>query len=311
MVKNRKRVHEMKYHYTYRITNTLEKKYYYGVHSCDCLPKEDIGVKYFSSSKNKIFKEDIKKNPQNYKYNVVKIFETRKEAVSHEIFLHNKFEVGKNTKFYNGSKQTSTGFDTSGIKFSDEVNKSKGRNGGDKKYFKNDAVMVKKDNKYFSISKEEFDKGDYNGVTKNKVLTKEKGYVDSDEFKNSNLTSIHAATVTIIENGQTRRITKEEFDKGDYNGVNKNMGIYRDINFNIIRENKNHIKVLTGVLGGFSSKYNYIITDNKGNIYEIVGIYKFAQYYNLPCNKLIKNANRGIIEYAHNTKTKNLNDING
>ena len=89
------------------------------------------------------------------------------------------------------------------------------------------------------------------------------------------------------------------------------MGIYRDINFNIIRENKNHIKVLTGVLGGFSSKYNYIITDNKGNIYEIVGIYKFAQYYNLPCNKLIKNANRGIIEYAHNTKTKNLNDING
>lgn len=107
----------MKYHYTYRITNTVEKKYYYGVHSCDCLPKEDIGVKYFSSSKNKVFKQDIKDNPKNYKYKVIKIFSTRKEAVQHEIYLHKKFNVGVNKSFYNGSKQTSTGFDTSGISY--------------------------------------------------------------------------------------------------------------------------------------------------------------------------------------------------
>ena len=104
-----------KYHYTYRITNIVEKKYYYGVHSCNCLPKEDIGVKYFSSSKNKAFKEDIKENPQNYKYKVVKIFSTRKEALEHEIFLHAKFNVGVNKKFYNGSKQGSTNRDTSGL----------------------------------------------------------------------------------------------------------------------------------------------------------------------------------------------------
>jgi hypothetical protein len=106
---------EYKYHYTYRITNVVEKKYYYGVHSCNCLPKEDIGVKYFSSSKNKAFKDDIKENPQNYKYKVVKIFSTRKEALEHEIFLHAKFNVGVNKKFYNGAKQTSTGFDTTGL----------------------------------------------------------------------------------------------------------------------------------------------------------------------------------------------------
>ena len=104
-----------KYHYTYRITNIVEKKYYYGVHSCNCLPKEDIGVKYFSSSKNKAFKDDIKENPQNYKYKVVKIFSTRKEALEHEIFLHAKFNVGVNKKFYNGSKQGSTNRDTSGM----------------------------------------------------------------------------------------------------------------------------------------------------------------------------------------------------
>lgn len=104
-----------KYHYTYRITNIVEKKYYYGVHSCNCLPKEDIGVKYFSSSKNKAFKDDIKENPQNYKYKVVKIFGTRKEALEHEIFLHAKFDVGVNKKFYNGAKQCSTNRDTSGL----------------------------------------------------------------------------------------------------------------------------------------------------------------------------------------------------
>lgn len=104
----------MRYHYTYRITNIVEKKYYYGVHSCVCLPKEDIGVKYFSSSKNKAFKEDIKENPQNYKYKVVKIFSTREEALEHEIFLHTKFNVKLHKSFYNESNQTSKGFDTTG-----------------------------------------------------------------------------------------------------------------------------------------------------------------------------------------------------
>jgi hypothetical protein len=111
---------EYKYHYTYRITNIVEKKYYYGVHSCDCLPKEDIGVKYFSSTKPE-FVKDQKQNHQNYKYKVIKIFKTRKEAVEHEIFLHNKFEVGKNPKFYNGAKQTSTGFDRTGTKASEKT----------------------------------------------------------------------------------------------------------------------------------------------------------------------------------------------
>ena len=102
------------FHYTYRITNTKEKKYYYGVHSCKCLPTEDIGVKYFSSSKTKEFINDQKQNPQDYKYKILKLFPTRKEALEHEIFLHKKFNVGVNEKFYNESKQTSTGFDTTG-----------------------------------------------------------------------------------------------------------------------------------------------------------------------------------------------------
>ena len=113
----RKLVNDMKYHYTYRITNIKEGMYYYGVHSCDCLPKEDIGVQYWSSSKRNDFVDHQKQNPEQYKYKVIKIFGTRIEAVEHEMFLHYKFDVKLHQKFYNDSNQTSTGFDTTGKKF--------------------------------------------------------------------------------------------------------------------------------------------------------------------------------------------------
>jgi hypothetical protein len=101
MSKKRNLVNDKTYHYTYRITNIKDRIYYYGVHSCDCLPKEDIGVRYFSTSTIKEFIKDQKENPQNYKYKVVKLFSSRKEAEEHEQILHKKFNVRTNKKFYN------------------------------------------------------------------------------------------------------------------------------------------------------------------------------------------------------------------
>ena len=89
------------YHYVYRITNIKEKMYYYGVHSCNCLPKEDIGVKYYSSSSIDWFIQDQKINKQDYKYKIVKLFPTRDEANKYESMLLYKFKVTKNDKFYN------------------------------------------------------------------------------------------------------------------------------------------------------------------------------------------------------------------
>ena len=109
-----KRVNNMKYHYTYRITNIKEGMYYYGVHSCDCSPKEDIGVQYWSTSKRDGFVDHQKQNPEQYKYKVLKIFSTRVEAVEHEIFLHKKFDVKLHKKFYNDANQESNKFDTTG-----------------------------------------------------------------------------------------------------------------------------------------------------------------------------------------------------
>ena len=114
---------EKKFNYVYRITNTVERKYYYGVHSCNDLPRERIGVKYFSSSTDEIFLEDQKSNPSHYKYKIIKFFDTRKSAVKLEIFLHHKFDVKNHPAFYNKSNQTSDGFDISSVSFSEDHQK--------------------------------------------------------------------------------------------------------------------------------------------------------------------------------------------
>ena len=98
------------FHYVYRITNTSSNKHYYGKRSCNILPKNDLGVKYFSSSHDELFIRDQKQNPQNYKYKIIRVFDTSKDALSFEIRLHNKFDVGINENFYNKSKQTSVRF---------------------------------------------------------------------------------------------------------------------------------------------------------------------------------------------------------
>lgn len=103
-------------HYVYRITNISENRHYYGVRSCKCDPRKDIGFDYFSSSKDKQFLKDQKENPHHYKYKIVRIFESRQRAIKFEIKLHTKFNVGTNESFYNRSKQTSLGFDTAGSK---------------------------------------------------------------------------------------------------------------------------------------------------------------------------------------------------
>jgi hypothetical protein len=101
-------------HYVYRISNVTNNRHYYGARSASN-PAKDIGVTYFSSSTDKKFVQDQKINPQNYKYKVVSIYLTRKEAIAKEVRLHTYFNVGVSIHFYNKAKQTSTKFDTTGI----------------------------------------------------------------------------------------------------------------------------------------------------------------------------------------------------
>jgi len=135
-------------HYVYRITNVLLNKHYYGSRSCkNCNPHDDLGIKYFSSSKDKDFIKDQKEHPEYYRYKIIKIFDSRKDALELEVLLHNKFDVDINESFYNKAKQTSTKFyyinkvkgkehHLYGVKFSENRKKqmSEARK-GEKNYF--------------------------------------------------------------------------------------------------------------------------------------------------------------------------------
>lgn len=99
-----------KYHYVYRITNTKLNKHYYGVRTSKIEPSKDLGVKYFSSSSDIEFRNDQKNNPQDYKYVIVSILNSREEAAELEIILHLKFKVDVNESFYNRAKALHGGF---------------------------------------------------------------------------------------------------------------------------------------------------------------------------------------------------------
>ena len=111
----------MKNNFVYLIWNKTNHKKYIGIKSTDDdEPYNVIGKKYFSSSQDKEFINEQKKFPERFKYRVLKNFETRIEALELECFLHKKYDVARNENFYNRAIQKTTGFDTSGVKYTEE-----------------------------------------------------------------------------------------------------------------------------------------------------------------------------------------------
>lgn len=102
-----------KFHYTYRITNKEENKHYYGVRSCSTHPKEDLGVRYLSSSTDSEFISQQKHHPEKFKYKIILISD-RAKCAALEVRLHKKFNVGASKEFYNKAIQTSSSFTTHG-----------------------------------------------------------------------------------------------------------------------------------------------------------------------------------------------------
>ncbi len=94
------------HHYVYKITHTPDEKQYIGVRSCNILPIKDLGEYYFSSSSNKDFIGDQKRNPRDYQYRIIGEFTTRLLASGFEIWCHNHYDVAANIMFYNRCKAT-------------------------------------------------------------------------------------------------------------------------------------------------------------------------------------------------------------
>lgn len=52
------------------------------------------------------------------------VFATRQAAIADEIRLHNEHDVARNPQFYNRAKQTCTGFDTAGARYTRKPGKT-------------------------------------------------------------------------------------------------------------------------------------------------------------------------------------------
>lgn len=225
-----------KYHYVYRITNLITGMHYYGSRSSKSVPKEDLGKKYFSSSKNAEFIKDQKEHPSNYKYKLIKIFETcREDANNLESKLHIKFDVRKHPKFINLSNQLPNGFSTHGrvnvLDIRDGINKSVSMDDYNTfDYYVSVAknrvsVIDTRTGQTKSVSSEDFKKYDfYINYMKNKVavldtrshagkLVSREDFEKYDYYVAFNKGYV---TVTDIRDGSFKNVTVDDFHKSDY-----------------------------------------------------------------------------------------------
>lgn len=99
-------------HYVYRITDLKNHKYYIGSRSCEIDPSDDLGVIYYSSSSDHIFKKRQIEFPSEFKYKIIRNFRKRESALNFEAKLHSKFMVARNQSFYNRAEQTTSKFST-------------------------------------------------------------------------------------------------------------------------------------------------------------------------------------------------------
>ncbi len=117
--------HKYQHNYVYLIQNKDTLMMYPGVRSCDIEPLNDIGHKYFTSSKYTHFKDD----PENWNVWIIQDFDKRSDATCLETALHKQHGVSNNNLFYNRCNASISGFDTTGnIEISNKISKSnKGR----------------------------------------------------------------------------------------------------------------------------------------------------------------------------------------
>ncbi len=88
---------------------------YYGRRSCNNLPEIDFGPGgYIGSSRYPGFKEDQKKNPADYNYNIIGQFTSMNLCILFEEWIHKQYEVAKNDIFFNICQAVGTAFNMSG-----------------------------------------------------------------------------------------------------------------------------------------------------------------------------------------------------
>ena len=104
-------------YYVYRVTNIITNQYYYGSR---IKVKDNILYDFWSYCTSSKQKKDIIKNKENYKVKIILTFNNYAEMIICESYLHKKFNVKVNEKFFNEVNQTPTKFDCAGVPKTEE-----------------------------------------------------------------------------------------------------------------------------------------------------------------------------------------------
>lgn len=104
----------MNIHYVYLLKSRKDKKLYIGARTTpDGLPSADTAYKSSCKVMSKTYLSNCQKR-------ILAAFNSRKEAIAYEVFLHKKYQVSSNDRFFNAAMQTTTSFCTQGTKLSKE-----------------------------------------------------------------------------------------------------------------------------------------------------------------------------------------------
>ena len=141
---------EYKYHYFYKITNLLNNKYYYGIHSTN-----DLNDHYMGSGK-RITAAIKKYGIENFSKEILKFFDSRLEMFEYEHLIVNE-EILKDPQCYN--------LVIGGIGYPHAES-----------LFNGVSVLMDNGKTWKKISKEEYfkNKEKYITTTKNKIVVKDK-----------------------------------------------------------------------------------------------------------------------------------------
>ena len=247
---------KQQFHYTYQITELSSNKKYIGVRTSNIDPIYDIGVKYFSSSIDKSFKDRQKQNPADYKYEVLSIHETREDASSEEARLHELYNVARSNDFYNKHNSATNIFDT--------LNKMVAKDASG-----NTFIIDKNDPRYLS--------GELVGSTKGQITVKDasgntfKVNLDDTRYLSGELVALSKGQVTVKDsNGNTSRVSIDDarYLSGELVHHCKDQVTVKDKDGNTFNVAKDNPRYLSGELVGHTKGY-INVKDINGDILKV------------------------------------------
>ncbi len=232
------------YHYLYKTTNLMNNKYYYGIHSTNNLEDGYLGSGTY-------LKRSIRKyGKDNFKREIIKMFDTREELVQAEIEIITE-DILRDSQNMN-------------CQFGGEVWNTTGM-----------VTVRDKDGNTFNVFKDDprFLSGELVGATKGKInVRNENGdtfqvYITDSRYLSGELFVFMKNKVVVKDkNGKTFQvnINDSRYLSGELVNISKDTILVKDKNGNALKVNKNDKRYLSGELVGiFTDKKHSDETKNK------------------------------------------------